>query len=1124
MMHMFRALSGGGSAEAPVRPAPSAQASHAAQLARVNAIMVALGVSSSRGSTQIHSRPEAMHRIAPQDLGCLAFNAVLLADSDKVRCDYGAFSSVLWSILSSTDALVDHWIMALADTASAPAALASRLYQALHPALPQARQVVHILLAFEEPPARGTSREKIPVTPADLAAVVRLARKVAQLMAELSADPTAAAGVSPVSVLAAYTVAGHALLAQCERLLGSLWLLLACVAGRAEVDIAVVVGLFKDAAQWRAGGLGLLGSEAYCEAAALVAQTLLTRRSDFHNAAEVAAEVVFSSVARRPPFQWAVCNLLLTTPKSPAAAWGLFRTVTSVAGGRPVPDPPLGECLGLLALHSQLQRVLERHITYEGAVAAPVGTGQFTCALSPRSRRPPSGSSKGGDDDAAAQRATAAQRRAAAKAMSKALYKHIERLGSGKRGGGGDKAVFSPGQLLVLAAVAGMPEADLTDDVALLRRAAATELVHSSPACRRGSPSIGSGVDGGGALDPAFLRLLCGFAYTMPTSDGRVENAPLGCRAAVALYRSVERFLFQEGQFATALFASQQNGGRAVVPVVNPQFGYSATSFVKMVRLLVGCCVGESLGAGAAAAAEWPPAQAATVAEDTAPPAIDDETAIKTTDGPSAAAAAAARGGGDDTDPSASGYATGGVSTAAAVLGLIRGTVQTLYDAHDAMQEAAAEATLRHGPAAGSSGSVLFPAVPEAVTRLTEQVVTLLLMFFIAPGFLPVVAPAPALDTLARMFALRASLPTPTPTPSASWSSLAERRADDSPAMRRARQEVATHMQRGLHAIPQGMAPTELQTVLTGRLVPMTPAVVGRPNRLRLGLLEAYLRSLSSSAAAFSIADDLMLRHWAKVAVPCMTNRYSAAVQIAGHDFYVAPFLARKGISPLFVPTYVALLIPTGGGATSSGPVRREEGGGSGKYGEPSMALVKHFATVVRTACQGLEKCDGTALQQMLSTESSAVCLALGTSATAGGPHRVGYAAPAATTAALRKLMPTSAVLLIVSALFDKLCLLWNATPGYAVKDAQQRFATYYSALANLLQCTNTDVLHRVCASIEAIEVEHMKGSGHIQLEFLKYVGNVVDNVRGNSKKGVAEWFLRLSEKIHKEAATRSKL
>ncbi|SYZ70306.1 hypothetical_protein [Leishmania braziliensis MHOM/BR/75/M2904] len=170
---------------------------------------------------------------------------------------------------------------------------------------------------------------------------------------------------------------------------------------------------------------------------------------------------------------------------------------------------------------------------------------------------------------------------------------------------------------------------------------------------------------------------------------------------------------------------------------------------------------------------------------------------------------------------------------------------------------------------------------------------------------------------------------------------------------------------------------------------------------------------------------------------------------------------------------------------------------------------------MVRTACHGIERCDSTALARLFEdgagNEGDATMPALSSAA-------VAYMAKLspAQRAALRKVTPTNAVLLVVSALFDCLCLLWNSTPGY-VKVAQDLFVAYFSGLCNLLQCTSTPVLQRVCASIEAIEVEHLRGSGSVQFQFLKYVNLVVDAVEGPSKVGIAEWFLNMNKRIQEQ-------
>lgn len=412
------------------------------------------------------------------------------------------------------------------------------------------------------------------------------------------------------------------------------------------------------------------------------------------------------------------------------------------------------------------------------------------------------------------------------------------------------------------------------------------------------------------------------------------------------------------------------------------------------------------------------------------------------------------------------------------LLALVGRTIQKIYAANDALHQQ----VLLVGQGSDSQSSPLAKTSPVffAVTTLMS---VLLFSFFDSEAFLRRVELTTALTGMVQVYALRAASPLPGAV---------------RPDAQRQAQEVLLRMQRRLAYIPQRMRTCDIEQVLMHRVAPLSAThVVARSNNLRLSFLEGYLRSLSTSSTAFAISDEVMLAHWIEVTLPALTNPVSAALALAAHDFLVAPFLAQKTISALFVPTYVTVLIPTRS-ATDEGS----------KYGEPPVVLVQRFAAVVRAACQGLQRCDGALLQSMLDDPRSAVSTMV-----TSNVHRQ----------ALKKITPTSAMLLIVSALFDKLCVLWSAASAF-ISDAQSRFVAYFSALVNLLRCNDTEVLYRVCASIEAIEVEHLRSSRRLQLEFLKYVEAVVDGVKGNSKKGVAEWFLKLSERVLKDGNAVSKL
>ncbi|KAH8620437.1 hypothetical protein ERJ75_000034400 [Trypanosoma vivax] len=306
---------------------------------------------------------------------------------------------------------------------------------------------------------------------------------------------------------------------------------------------------------------------------------------------------------------------------------------------------------------------------------------------------------------------------------------------------------------------------------------------------------------------------------------------------------------------------------------------------------------------------------------------------------------------------------------------------------------------------------------------------------------------------------------------------------------------------RRLLFVSRNMLSTEINVSFTDVILPcVSKKNMERRNRQHYALVEAYVRSFASAAVALVLSDENMLRHWVDTALVCIKNPLSDSLAVVGLDFLCSAFLSKRAIAPLFVPTYVTLVCPV------SSPAR---------YGEPPLFLARHFARTVRNCCQALEQCDERALSESIRAPNSTLNKIV--SEISLGAHGAG---------SLDSIRPVSSVLLIVSALFDKVCILLGHTAAITTAARQERlayFQVYYSALINLLQCCTSTVLHRVCASVETVLLDHLRGVPSVQAQWYKHIENVVDCVQGIGKPSVAEWFVMLGKKMT-ESAPQAKL
>ncbi|KPI89022.1 hypothetical protein ABL78_1906 [Leptomonas seymouri] len=1056
MLSILTAMDG----EAARNAAGGAKPLSAMDLLRLKSILQACGVSEVHGSLHIYARPETIHLISPRDLSFLVENAEALASLQDLRYDVRAFTGILWGMLQNAERQVCRVLRAAkveapgrdvvyeeaAVAAAVPSASAASsstcalpkesasgeksgrsytitdIHTAVYHYLVQVFRVTVLLRAFESPNARAEVRNARRVAQIDVDSVARLANLLTNLfLCEAGEAPSTpvGAGAGVLNVCAAYSTVGHHLFRTTETALSSVMVLLAALAARGGSGARPILRYFHGVDAWKASALGLLVTESYGAAIQSLLFALLQRRRDFDNVEEVVARLLLSRLATRPPYQWRPFRLLY------------FGVQAVDSGEVSAAVDRQGSCTyGQLLVFRRIQAVLQSSLTTNGRETAE----EASCVKALR-------------------RAVAAQvqREWIDGTEASAAERRSNNSCGTQSGSPTHPPLLSYYQLIVLASIQGMPEADLTKDAELVRRAERTKLSCEAE-----------------VLVPSFLRLLFACCYTVPTSkDSTMTHSLLSTPSTVALYESLSKHIFQIPLCSHAATAKE----------VNVLYASSGLR----IDTLIDLCV-------------WNAAQNTLEDAQEVAEGIVEERSRASNDANRDSASLSARNlppfpvSEDHMQPPAPLPALPQPPTpTVALFQLLRRDVLLLFDGN--------EDVLKHTPEAARVRAKKFP---EGFRAMTLTTVRLVFSALSSAGLFHDIPSTAMLPTVAQLFALRAYYPPP----------LHATEAEHKAMMR-----LIALMQTTLATLPQQMNPSTVNDLLRKQLVPMSISA-GQSNRLQLALFEAYLRAMATTSAANAVSDELMLRHWVDVAIPAITNRYSAALANAGHDFLIAAFRAEKYVSPLFAPTYVALYIPN---AALESPA----GSGGGTLGrEPtypplSVGVIQHFARWVRAACHGIERCDSTALARLFEEEALADDGVAMPASMLAVRHHLAELSPTQ-RAALSKVTPTSAALLVVSALFDRLCLLWNSTPGH-VKGARDLFMAYFSGLCNLLQCTNTAVVQRVCASIEAIEVEHLRGSGNIQFQFLKYVSSVVDNVRGPSKVGIAEWYLKMNKRIHEQ-------
>ncbi|ESL06540.1 hypothetical protein TRSC58_05784 [Trypanosoma rangeli SC58] len=370
--------------------------------------------------------------------------------------------------------------------------------------------------------------------------------------------------------------------------------------------------------------------------------------------------------------------------------------------------------------------------------------------------------------------------------------------------------------------------------------------------------------------------------------------------------------------------------------------------------------------------------------------------------------------------------------------------------------------------------------MPVPLRRISVSAMRLLFMFFEAHASLYTNNHSMALESLGRVYAVLAF-----------YSSVKKNVTE---IERRATVRMILKVSMQLSALTHMMKAEKIESFFVDVVLPCTSTEkLQQRNRQQYALQEAYVRAFASSAVAFAMGEMTMLRHWVDTSLRCIRNPLSGALSLAGLDFFSAAFLSKRAIAPLFVPTYVALMVPVTNNR---------------RYNEPPLFLVRHFAKRVRAICQGVEECDEELLTRMMQNPNSTLNKFLSE-----------FYGEGKTKPTLDGVRPLSCVLLVVSTLFDKVCFILGHTAVADTSSRQDRiarFQAYFSALINLLQCRSRTVLHRVCASVETVVLEHLRGVPRAQLQWMKYVTSTVDLIEGTGKKELVEWLFKLKERAAK--------
>ncbi|CAD2213015.1 hypothetical protein, conserved [Angomonas deanei] len=949
----------------------------------------------------------------------------------------------------------------------------------VYPSMSRALSVSIILREFEtanvlQLEGAQSTKSKIRTSQKDISNLIALTTRVNKLFFILGSDSKVS---DSLSVTDHYSPDGHHLLRLVELVITSFESLISISSAREHIDVLSIIKYFNSDEAWRVSGWGLLATEGYCRCIQNLLFILYRRRSALGldaTAFEMIVQKLFMGrVVERPPFRWPVFHLLFFTTKDlgdkiknvsliqKGLRAGLLQSFHNVQSS-------IESCLVLLEGDSRPKEVRKAITAMRHAVSRKLDALVMQEAATANNiadkeaREEPDGSQK------------------------LSLMPPSASLGHRPTTAGNNGGMLSFYQLLAFSAVKGMPETDLTKEENFVLRAKATHLVEESTS----SADVLAEV-----LTPSFLRLFIASAFNVPQSVSdsttRKENtynrglhAFLSGPSVIALYDSVQQHILGTSRLHNHYMPSIYS-----IPNASRR-SYSFHSSRYMHLILRNMLYLSSFNV------IW-----------------EEENSDKPIGG--------------EKKPSEE------VILSKQFLEKLEETVGLFFDLNQTAYEAELAAAGKRSLSSAArrvtdAGKDTVSFTIKDLETPTLFMVQQLSILVCNPDLVVQLPLFRVLQVVAKVFALRV---------------IHEKKyilakGNVSKQERREARILLSLLEGQLKYIPTKMSPANVNRVLVQLSVPKCLQLFqsyvplnrssghssnwsgdnSLPSPLQLSLLEAYLKALTPITASFAITRENMLRYWVDVAVPCITQSYSERLAAAGHDFLVSPALSKIAVAPLFIPTYVALFIPV-------------EKAGNRKYPEPSVNLVKHFASYVRSVCGGLEKCNATKLSALLEDTSSEVYTVFSLAvrsleATANTPadrstKSMGVPLSPDQQRALGKVTPVSAVLLVVSSLFDKLCLLWS-TPVGSREESQQRFISYFSALTFLLKCEDSYVLHRVSASIEAIMLEHLQDSKNLQRQFLKYIGQSIDGIQGTHKRGVTEWYLSLCGKVQKN--TRAKL
>lgn len=1056
----------------------------ASVLTRMNTIFTAAGMNRFQVSQHFYQRPSTVHVLSTKDLQFLVFHQPMLLKHKGVKCDFKAFSVLLWSMLQEGDAVLSGLLAGFTTCRKNPlpsdgtswwkrAGYTEEGKAEASTTLTRTWLVLWLLTGLMSRFGRKAVQEQVVLGLEDVRHVIRIAEKQRQLFLELGSLLESEADSAAAGVVKGKELQGLLKLVE-EGLVLSQLLLAELPRPRAGMSSIVIVEsvlkYFYHIQTWEASGLTLKATEGYGKALLHMILSLYGGERGgeglLAGTHESLAKVICHRLMRRPgfrylPFRWAYQGVDEGTEEGDG----------------------IDACFGLLKLFWAVKKALEELLCPISSYYPQVLNGEVRVDLSTK------------------EQVGHRQVRAAARHLFSVEAEDVRKSGG--------KLSFH--QLLGFSLFYGMPAMDLVPVEPLIQRAQATELI---------SPHSVSKEEGA-VMHPhtwgPCLRLLAAVCFTMRRTaavgivnqqKGFVIHDPLPLSSLLPLWEALETYVFYSDLLHQKV-VNGGGGGRTNAIHFPPYSKKDVSELFLILNLIVGHPKLDQVG------------KLAETGEEVREP-------LKMTTHLlerwrlfgerlyayfSLECSSAVGGGSVSAGLAASSLSSqrAGLASAPPINLRQRMWVEAVSD------------TLREALVVACVASKVFP--PADLPRALE-----------AAAYLYAVFTARVLRT----------------------SGLGDAAGGLAGAlMQAARESLESKEQKKfvsmLQSIPPVMRVADVDAFFIDHLVPLvipTPSAHSSSSPafppqsiMALARLEAHLVIYGSSTAAYSVSTAHMLQHWAPVGVACLTKLPATAaytpVLLAAYDFLVAPMLSKHIAAPLLLPMLCAVLVPSSSleasvSAGAAATLPRHEA-----YREPPMPLLAHFARSIRTVCRCLSECDAVALKEQLADPNSAVCSTLQKVLKEGGCGE--EEAVRIVSSFQNSITPNNTILLLISSLFDKLCFMvhqkvdtpspqqasssvslttpppnaGSASPAEPPAVHWKRLGMNYTALSFLLNSNQEELIPRVCVSLEALLLEHMRGKPKLQEACMRFLSKSISvGSAGPLKRNVVEWYMELEKKL----------